>query len=70
MDRETVGVAVRLFAADPLTEFAFDFRTPCSFSSLALFDKLSIFPLPNLLQGCPGFVRCLFSWNMRHMSDW
>jgi hypothetical protein len=37
---------------------------------LAAEDKLSLFPLPNFLQACPSTLRCLFSWNTRHMSTW
>jgi hypothetical protein len=37
---------------------------------LAAEDKLSLFPLPNFLQTCPSMLRCLFSWNTRHMSTW
>lgn len=69
-----MGVAVRLLAVDPFADVPFAlplaFRRPFSLSSFAALDRLSILPLPNLLHGCPGFVRCLFSWNMRQRSDW
>lgn len=41
-----------------------------SFSDLAAAVNVALFPVPNLLQACPRFVRCLFSWNIRHMSAW
>ena len=64
--REVAGVGSRLVAADPFA----DFRRPFSLSSFAALLRLSMLPLPNLLHGCPGLVRCLFNWNIRHMSDW
>ena len=39
------------------------------FDDLAASVKLALFPLPNLCQGCPGLVRCLFNWNIRQASE-
>lgn len=38
--------------------------------SFAARDKLCLWPVPNLFHGCPSLVRCLFSWKIRHRSDW
>lgn len=43
---------------------------PAAFNVLAALDKLSLLPLPNLFHGCPSLLRCLFNWNIRHMSVW
>ena len=71
--REAKGVAARLLELDPLVDvfpLLSDFKRPLALRSRAALERLSMLPLPNLLQGCPGFVRCLLSWNMRQMSDW
>jgi hypothetical protein len=43
---------------------------PCACSVLAACDRLSLLPLPNFRQTCPSLLRCLFSWNILHISDW
>jgi len=58
------GVTLRLGFSASFDSF------PCSLRSRAAFDKLSRFPLPNLDQTWPGRLRCLFNWNIRHMSAW
>ena len=73
---DEIGDAVVLVFADaplgviqPFT-FEYPFSFPFALSSLPAFDRLSLFPLPNLFQTWPSLLRCLFSWKMRHMSFW
>jgi hypothetical protein len=43
---------------------------PLVFNSFAAIDRLSRCPLPNFDQTCPGWVKCLFNWKIRHKSAW
>lgn len=65
----TTLLLTETFAETPF-EWPFVFNNPFFCSSFAAFDRLSMLPVPNLLHGWPGFVRCLFSWNIRKPSDW
>ena len=43
--------------------------TPLPFRALrAASVKVFLFPVPNFFHGCPGRVRCLLSWKIRHIS--
>jgi hypothetical protein len=73
---EGAGEALREGTGEPLILLPFDGKTSprpsnfiCALRLLAALYKLSLFPLPNFLHGCPSLLRCLFSWKMRHMSD-
>lgn len=69
--REGMGVGWRLVFDDGgLSGFVVPFSFPLALRSLPAFDRLSLFPLPNLLQTCPSLLRCLFSWKIRHISFW
>lgn len=43
---------------------------PFIFNSFAAIERLSRLPLPNFDQTCPGRLKCLFNWKIRHMSAW
>lgn len=43
---------------------------PWAFNSFAALERDSLFPEPNFDQTCPGRLKCLFNWNIRHTSVW
>ena len=69
--REGIGEGAKLPFADvkPFVSFS-PLTAGFAFSARAASVSVALLPVPNLIHGCPGFVRCLLSWNILHMSCW
>lgn len=65
--RDGIGDGARLTGRELAT---LSDNRPLALRFFAACDKLSRFPLPNLLHTWPSLLRCLFSWKIRHISAW